>query len=153
MNLKFRNSFPPTTENAVLDFETTIGHRLPNDYRTFLLKDNGGEQPEPDCFRVETGEITALAVLFPIGVPNDFYDLAGHFKSKQDDLPKHVIPIGLDIGGNTICLAIAGDANGTVLFWDHEVEADQDNDEWENLYFCARNFTEFLDCLYDNGDF
>lgn len=149
MSVSFRSGFPQTTEGAVRDFEAAVGFRLPEDYREFLLKDNGGQQPEPDCFRVETGEITAVSVLFPIGKSGDYYDLSAHFEYQKDELPRGVIPIGKDIGGNTICLALDGEERGSVLFMEHEAETGPHEEGWDNLYFCARSFTEFLDGLRD----
>ena len=149
MSVSFRSAFPPTTEGAICDYEATIGFKLPDDYREFLLKTNGGQQPEPECFRVETGEVSAVSVLFPIANSSDYYDLRAHFDHQKDELPRGVIPIGKDIGGNTICLALEGEERGSVLFMDHEAETGPHKDGWDNLYFCARSFSEFFNGLRD----
>ena len=149
MNLRFRAAFPPTDEAAVREYEALIGHSLPADYREFLLNTNGGKQPEPESFRVETGEKSMMSVFFPIGRRGTFYDLGGQFLTMRDELPGGVIPIGQDIGGNPICLAISGEDAGAVLFMDHEAETGSHSDGWDNLYFCARSFTEFIGGLHD----
>ena len=148
MSVVFRTTFPPTSDEALTAFEQQIGEPLPADYRSFLLKTNGGEQPDPEGFRVETGEGSMLAILYPVG-DGTGYDLTAHFNHMKEELPSGVIPIGQDIGGNAICLAVAGEDTGAVLFMDHEVETGPHEDGWDNLYFCARSFTEFLDGLRD----
>ena len=90
-----------------------------------------------------------VSVLYPIGKRGAFYDRIGHFVSMRDELPKGVVPIGQDMGGNTLCLAVTGEDTGTVLFMDHEAETGPHEDGWENLYVCARSFTEFLEGLHD----
>ena len=48
------NSLPAgtTNESAIQEFEKLIGHRLPDDYREFLLEFNGGH-PEPNTFMLD----------------------------------------------------------------------------------------------------
>ncbi|HEY7327587.1 MAG TPA: SMI1/KNR4 family protein [Gemmataceae bacterium] len=46
----------PTTDAQIAAFETYIGHKLPTDYRQFLLQHNGGH-PEPDAFLLRANEI------------------------------------------------------------------------------------------------
>lgn len=146
MNIVFRTTFSPSNEEAIAAFEQLIGEQLPTDYRNFLLKTNGGAQPDPEGFRVETGERSMLAVLYSLG-DGKAYDLKAHFLHLKEELPSGVIPIGQDIGGNSICLALTGQDVGAVLFMDHEVKTGSHEDGWDNLFFCARNFTEFLDGL------
>jgi hypothetical protein len=149
MSVRFLVNFPSTDEAGVREYETLIGHSLPTDFREFLLKTNGGKKPKPEGFRVETGETSMVSVFYPIGKRGTFHDLGGQFLTMRNELPEGVIPIGQDIGGNTLCLAVAGEDAGAVLFMDHEVETGPHKDGWDNLYFCARSFSEFLENLRD----
>ncbi len=89
-----------------------------------------------------------LSYLYPVG-DDEGYDLQEHFHDMRSELPNGVIRIGEDIGGNPICLAVKGEDAEAVLFMDHEIETGSHEDGWDNLYFCSRSFTEFLESLCD----
>lgn len=148
MNVKFLITYQPTDEQSVEKFEELIGFPLPADYRSFLLTTNGGHKPKPEGFKTETGESSMLSYLYPVS-DEEGYDLQEHFHDMRAKLPTGVIRIGEDIGGNPICLALTGNDEGAVLFMDHEVETSPREDGWDNLYFCARSFTEFMENLSD----
>lgn len=148
MHITFLKSNPTTDEESVKAFEEMIGFRLPADYRSFLLTTNGGQKPNPEGFKTETGERSMLSYLYPVGDGRG-YDLQAHFLHMRSELPNGVIRIGEDIGGNPICLVVTGEDKGAVLFMDHEVETGLHENGWDNLYFCARSFTEFLESLCD----
>jgi SMI1-KNR4 cell-wall len=148
MSVTFLKTYPRTDEQSVEEFEQLIGSPLPADYRSFLLTTNGGQKPEPEGFKTETGERSMLSYLYPVGDGNG-YDLQAHFHQMRSELPNGVIRIGEDIGGNPICLAVTGEAAGAVLFMDHEVATGSHEEGWDNLYFCARSFTEFMESLRD----
>jgi cell wall assembly regulator SMI1 len=65
IDLTFQYPHPPTNEEAIADFEKELGFRLPEDYRQFLLKYNGGDFPsrrgydykEDDGTHMESGVI------------------------------------------------------------------------------------------------
>ncbi|MED9612199.1 SMI1/KNR4 family protein, partial [Escherichia marmotae] len=44
------NAKDPATSESISDFEGKIGSKLPDDYKNFLLKYNGG-QPLPNSFK------------------------------------------------------------------------------------------------------
>src|SRR4051794_3226663 len=92
MSVRFRMTYPAASEDAVKAFEALIGLSLPADYRTFLLSINGGRGPEPEGFRIETGERSMLADLYPIG-DGQGYDLQAHFAHMKAELPDGVIRI------------------------------------------------------------
>jgi hypothetical protein len=75
------------------------------------------------------------------------------FKIEEKRLPSHIIPIAHDPFGNAICLSCGEKDYGYVYFWDHENEVDytqSTDDDYNNLYFIAKSFTEFLDGLYES---
>lgn len=58
--------------------------------------------------------------------------------------------------GNAICLRVNGDHWGSVYFWDHENEPDED---WDgsvetagNVQLLANSFSEFVNGLRPNND-
>lgn len=63
-------------------------------------------------------------------------------------MPETLLPIGHDSLGNLICLGVVGDDAGTVYFWDHEAEADEDEPPtWDNLSVIQPSFSAFLKSL------
>ncbi len=142
----------PLEEAELQDQEQKWGFRLPDGYREFLLKYDGG-RPEPFSFRFKGSENGSTVHSF-LGIKQDRYrDLQKKLKDYEGRLPKRFFPIAYDEGGNQICIAIAGDDRGKVYFWDHELEADasqgEDPEIADNIVLIADSFSEFLDGLYD----
>jgi len=164
--------FPVLTEADVAAFEQENKVLLPADYRECLLKHNGGE-PQPANFDFSDGtELTGSAV-------QEFYaiytkpetetglsynlNLARTFRTYKrmgaPRMPNELIPIGADVGDNQICLCVSGEHTGCIYYWDHELECTGGTYEdgtpvtmWENCFFVANSFTEFLDSLHEDDD-
>ena len=57
----FEDSGPPIEEREIAELEHTLGVTLPPDYRTFLLRTNGGRPVPEDAFGDDdTGSIMAM---------------------------------------------------------------------------------------------
>ncbi|MBM4075935.1 MAG: SMI1/KNR4 family protein [Planctomycetes bacterium] len=70
-------------------------------------------------------------------------------------IPRGFICIGCDPGGNQICICLKGVKRGSVFFWDHEDEMDEDDwdgtlNEAENVTRLAVSFSEFVKGLRTN---
>lgn len=131
-----------TSEAEIATFEATIGHSLPEDYRRFLLKHNGGS-PRPDAFtfnlfgrdeedivmcffpmrdmslgEVEVEELEPLRT-WPLHCAwNDLqHDLVHLYQRELED---PLLPIGTDGSCNYFCLVLTGDQQGAVLFVENE---------------------------------
>jgi hypothetical protein len=62
----------------------------------------------------------------------------------RNRIPSRLLSIAYDDFGNRFCLSLGPPDCGHVLFWDHEEEADDDEDPTEsNLYHVADTFAEF----------
>lgn len=156
------NSLPagPTTEAEISKFEKQVGHRLPDDYRNFLLTHNGG-RPQPDAFTLNIwghSEEDVVMCFFPmrdiavgdVEVDNleelrswpvhcAWNDLTNDLKNLYEkELDETLLPIGTDGSGNYFCIALDGPRRGSILFLEHEMA------ETEPL---AESFTAFLACL------
>jgi hypothetical protein len=125
----------PATEQDIIHFQMALGAVLPDDYREFLLKYNGG-YPEPSGFR---GGKEVLNSLF--GFCQKHHCLLCNFYIHRTILPQAIIPIADDPFGNLVCLGVAAADGGRVFFWDHEYG------DSSGLSHVADSFTNFLDSL------
>ena len=64
-----------------------------------------------------------------------------------DVLPKGALPFARDWGGNFYCLLLSGPERGTVVWWDHERDSDDDRVE----VVCA-SIGDFYSQLTDRPD-
>jgi cell wall assembly regulator SMI1 len=151
----------PTTETEIGKFEKHIGHRLPDDYREFLLKHNGG-RPEPDAFTltiwghaeedvvmclfpmrelsVGTVEVEDLEELRSWPVHCAWDDLKNDLKNLYEkELDEAILPIGTDGSSNYFCVVLDGPRRGNILFLEHEMAETE---------FLADSFSAFLACLH-----
>jgi anti-anti-sigma factor len=149
---RIEDTVPPATEEQIRTFEAEIGHTLPEDYRAFLARCRGGstdwkceyEGVSPD------GEKRSLLIGTINGVRKGYtYSLSYNRKFIGNRIPKSLIGIMDDPGGNLICLGVSGPERGRVYFWDHECapnprEWDGRLETAENIDLIAGSFAEFL---------
>lgn len=147
--LRFDRSGPPITERDVERVERLVGCRLPEDYRTFLLKYNGGT-PRPSGFQVVKERLGTQEVRvegFYRITEDDFnLELAIKFSRRprqaDDDyeFPADAIRIGSSEGAD-ILLFVRGLRAGQVWLKDH---AEDHGNPMEGMSFLASSFDEFL---------
>jgi hypothetical protein len=92
---------------------------------------------------------SAVRCFFSI-TDNSRFNLACKYKiyASAGRIPKEMLPIAADAGGNLVLLAIAGPQSGKVFFWDHDIEGLVDNPSaMENLSLVADSFERFCDEL------
>jgi SMI1 / KNR4 family (SUKH-1) len=105
---------PQVTEAQIEAFERSYGHRLPDDYRQFLLDVNGGQPDKAHC-DFDQGVVNCLFSLDD--TENDSCELATRAKRARASLPSpDLLFIGHDDGGARILLALAGEHRGEVWF-------------------------------------
>ncbi len=138
----------PISEERISAFEEKWNIILPEIYKDFLLKNNGGKpKPSKFCFFDSHRNRKDESVV------NNFYGLASSKKEKRthlsldfkmqvfmDRLPEGAIPIASEVFGNQLVMLLSEELGG-IYFFDHEYEED-------NLYFVAKSFKEFLDILH-----
>ena len=137
------------SEQEIASVESQLGFSLPGDYRNFLLSHNGG-RPEPRGFAIESDKPNDRSVVHYFFCANkgDVYDLVTWAKRARGRIPANLLPVALDPFGNLICLSVSGGERGKVYFWDHEREAgESDSPGYDNVYFVADSFRDFLDSL------
>jgi hypothetical protein len=146
--MTFEKLFDPVTEDRLAAFERRLDIAFPEQYRAFLLRQNGGS-PQPNEFFIPgAGRGALVDVLHGIGtelVPGDLeHELDGG--DRDEDIPIGFIPIGHDPGGNTSLLGVATEQTGKVYYWD--VERFFESSEGENIYLVGENFDLFLESLH-----
>jgi len=136
-----QNSRPPTTEAAIATLEKRLKHKLPVDYRSFLLSHNGGV-PSPPTFAPAgaTTPTEALNSFLALGGEPGVDDLISFLRIYEARLPAGFVPVAYDAFGNLILLALTGKRRGQVFFWDHEREG-----EGNPSRLIANDWTSFLE--------
>jgi hypothetical protein len=154
MNVEIVDSPGPAASLAIELMESLLGFGFPGPYRLFLQKFNGG-WPVPDEFDFElngdpNGSIVDGFCSLDVGGNYDLENMWNIFKAR---VPNKMVPIARDPGGNLILIGLAGEVEGKVYFWDHEEEADDDEEpDMTNVYLISDNFDDFLDSLYESED-
>ena len=133
--MKLSNVFENISEDQLIDFEKDVGKSLPDDYRLFLLKNNGG-RPEPNIFQTLDGKYESDIQFFYGLVDDDLYGLRDNLIHLRDRLSDREIAIATDSGGNYITINIDSDE---VCFFDHEIE---------EYSLIAKSFSDFIDGMF-----
>jgi hypothetical protein len=118
-----RNAGRPLSEADIASFEERIGHRLPEPYRRFLLKNNGGRPP----MGVSTididqlpGSPTDVGDFFGISDPPVSCDIEWNIHALENRISSHLLPIADDSGGNIFCISLSQPDFGAVVYCDFD---------------------------------
>lgn len=154
--MNFTRPFTSISENDLIKFENDKSLKLPEEYRKFLLKHNGGYWPEKNSFNfINRADGSDIQYFYGVNLPNKekecYTSLDQNANSSGEDFPSKYLAIGTDSGGNQILLNIE---NGQVCFCDHEIMFDEDEGEdvetfEDNITLISNSFTDFIDGLYD----
>ena len=140
-------SGPRITVDELAMAEDTLGYALPDEYRRFLLRHNGG-RPAPEFFPIEgldKNPYGAMKMFFGIGHAEESCDLLSNADVMAGMLPEGLLPIGCDNSGSLVCLGVYGEYQDRVLFWDYY----DDGPPEERLYSIADTFVDFLASFCD----
>ncbi|MDR1451398.1 MAG: SMI1/KNR4 family protein [Helicobacteraceae bacterium] len=136
------------TENKIVELETKLGYSFPEEYRTHLLKYNGGKC-KPNVFSfIENNKETKSSIDWFLAIYEGKYDNLKLYMDmyifEEKRLPDYFIPIAHDSGGNLVCISCSENENGFVYFWDHENEGNN------NVYLISESFNTFIKNLTEN---
>ena len=148
---KMRDGNPPTTVQAISDFERSSDLTLPSLYKEFLLAANGG-RPDLAAFPIEDLALNPLGVVhffFGLHASLPVYDLAQTFDWSQSRIPSGLVLIASTEGSDYVCLDLRNGGD-RIAFWDHRHH--WGTGEWResDLYHVADSFEEFLAALQPN---
>lgn len=136
-----------TTETKIKDLEKKYNILLPNDYKSFLLKTNGGSAEINDFNQIvieELPEKIVVDVLYGIDTEHQAANInfwTDKYKS-QANLFENTIIIGDSITHGFFVMICSGEMQG-IYYWDHTYHYDVSNDD-VNTYWVANNFTDFM---------
>ncbi len=149
------------TEAALASFEQSIGCRLPDDYRAFLLACAGGYCSGAADFNWPHGD-WAGQVQCVQGLRQGHPDcsLVEVRATPQWPMVDELLWIMSDVGGNPICMTIDKAHFGKIWFVDHEVAeydkpwtlAEAISDKWGYVLPLAASFGDFIDGLYAEAE-
>ena len=148
--------YPLPTDALLLEREVVWRVKLPDDYKEFIKKENGGI-PSKRYFHFEHNEKVIdrfLAILaisgekteedYDIGVVST--QLEGRIVFDEDNVGMQLIPIAALFGGDFVCLNYVEDSEKpSICIWYHEESYELE----PAIEFLANNFTEFLAMLQD----
>lgn len=145
---------PPNTVNDIGLLEEQLGIRLPDAYKSFLARFNGG-RPEPDGFEIvgmDNNPNGSIQMFLRIGGPVESSTLAWNYNTLQGQIPPELFPIARTGCGDLICIIIAENEIsgpvGAVVLWDYHAA-------WGNsglcydIYLIANTFEEFIGDLHE----
>ncbi|WP_412538613.1 SMI1/KNR4 family protein [Longispora sp. K20-0274] len=140
MNVEYRRTASPAPENKLAELDTQLPGVLPEDYRAYLLQQDGGRL---------TSNNEAVREIFGVGDVPDYASIWAKIETYEGRVPAWLLPVAGDAFGNLFCLSLRDTDHGSVWFWDHEGEPEDDDDAptEDNLTFKAKTWQEFLDSL------
>ena len=125
-----------------MNFEKSLGITLPDDYKQFLLQNNGGYPSEELVFTLDDSQ-SVLSHFYTLGLPtDDILSLEECLKQfvVTRRIESNYLPIADDAFGNQLCLRLSGREHGQVYFWDHEANEGK-------MTKIADSFTSFCQSL------
>lgn len=145
--MEFLESYNSISISDLIEVESKIGYQLPEEYKSFLLKNNGG-RPVLDGVRYENEHFDYVAFFYAIRGEMYHDDLARQISEHKDMIPGGYLPIGESPGGDVFCISLKEPNKGSIFHWDHE-EANYDGQPWEyNMTNLSPSLTAFLEELY-----
>jgi len=149
MKKRFGNGNSKKTDEFCKKFDLNI----PDDYRKFIIDENGGE-PFKNSFLVETNkELVSIELLFGLVSEKRLQscDVEKWMIELGSDLSVGMIPIGKDIYGNLFVLGTGtGFGFKGVFYWDVRRVFPQSTDR-SNVYPLTKTFSEFTKQIEDQN--
>ena len=155
-HVSFTEAEPPIHDEDIVRAERILGCTLPEDYRRFLLKENGG-RPSLEAFNIQwndnpVGEGWGASLIhFFLSIHDGKYSNFINYNTVkfEDRIPKDTVAIADDQGGNLLLIGVGESNHGKIFFWvkDHEVEEGETPD-YSNIGNVAETFSDFLSSLY-----
>ncbi len=145
MTAKILDSKPLDTK-TLRRLESDYNIKLPEEYKNFLLKFNGG-YPEPNIFSMTMNDQNNDGMIHRfLRVNHDEVDgIYYYLELYKERIPEEFLPIAYDPGSNLILIGISKSNHGKIYFWDHEDEGELVSNN--NVYFISNSINKFIGSL------
>ena len=134
-------------EEAISILENKFEVVLPEDYKRFLLQENGGRNTAykyKNLVRIsQISEEINIDVMFGVSTNVKNGDIKQWTSEYQDDLFPNSIIIGDTIQHGFIVFWLSNEENRGIYYYDDTYEFESSTDD-VNAYFLANSFSEFL---------
>jgi hypothetical protein len=117
-SLTYTTVYPPAPPSRLADLEEQLGTRLPDTYRAYLTRQDGGA--------LEGYNNHGLEIVTGIGEVPRWSSLWCLLEQDGDVIPAGWIPVGADAGGGLFLLVVTGEARGSVWYQSSELEEDDE---------------------------
>ena len=155
MTLTLTDSGAMIDKETIAAFEKNLNINLPEDYKQFMIKNNGG-MPEDDVVfnyfdNVTETEKRAVIQEFYIIYTEDNFEV-DNIKNickgfwNDEALPETMYSFGSDPAGNILCISLSSDDYGSVYLCNHEFETIDTGYMMPSKI--ADSFDGFLNALY-----
>ena len=144
---RFKHSGKVLNNNDFIQIESKYNFKFPKEVKELYMEFNGGE-PEKYIYIDEDGDDYVVQKILSIKYSEKFTNtLEGYIESFRRDniIPNWLIPFGYDPGGNIYCFSLQNDEFGTIYFWDHEYDENEDIDD--HLIYLCDSILEFVNSL------
>jgi cell wall assembly regulator SMI1 len=136
----YRRMAAPASAQDIERLERRKGRPLPAAYRDYLRQHDGGRLQDNS---------EAVNEIFGLGPDTpEWASMWEKLDVYADRVPSWLLPVASDAFGNLFAVSLRDNDNGSVWFWDHEREADEDEPPTErNLERKAPGWRSFLESL------
>lgn len=144
------DKFGFANNGEILMLENEFEVVLPEDYKSFLLQENGGRNTAyryKNLVRIpQVSEEINIDVMFGVSTNVKNGDIKQWTSEYQDDLFPNSIIIGDTIQHGFIVFWLSKDDNAGIYYYDDTYEFASSTDDM-NTYFLANSFSEFLNMV------
>lgn len=156
--IKIKNENSPILMYDILLFEKEYDIILPREYKSFLLKQNGGTviggKNRLEIYHPNIGiVIDCINHFYGISTNEEYNNLNKSFFILDELIDIGLLAIASTPGGNQICIGFEQNNFGEIFYWFHDLRFDDIDEEDEEIYIKAqtcllsKNFTSFLEAL------
>jgi hypothetical protein len=140
--------FGSLTQEQINNIEKILTIELPEDYKQFLARTDGGVVEKNDDNKIHIDDLDAdivIDVLYGASVQEENASILHWMEELADELWEDTIIIGDNLLQGLIVMVCKGENKG-IYYWDDAYNFESSDDE-SNLYWITETFTEFLQLL------
>ena len=130
-------NYKDSSINIIESVEHRLQITLPEDYKQFVLKYDGGY---PNHFKVD-GKVEIFNNLISLD-EKEYDNIYEILEDLQDRIGDQLIPFAEDGFGNLLCFDYSADKN--IVFWDHE----KNYDDFKESTFVCFSFSNLIGNLF-----